>query len=199
MENVKNAAPAAEITSPKLVELVANGTTLANELKKHAYGSKEFNDAISAMLLNEKAIAGEKANIAKAEAEKKLAVLRSEKIAFIGTFESAVLAHAKKATDETTAAKQAAYDALVNLVLPSAAVKSATAKTSEGGTKGAVSETIKAGLIAEMQNGKNATDAVKALQTAAYNNGEGFSRGTTGAVMTQMKKDGIVTDAGLLA
>lgn len=199
MTEVKNAAaPAAEPTSPKLVELKANGKTLASAWQKTEYGTKEFNDAKLAMLQNEKEISAELSAIAKADAEKKLAVLRSEKVAFIATYKAAVLADAKKSNDETKAAEQAAYEALVNLVLPAAAVKSATASSAGGGTKGAVSAEIEAGIIAEMKSGKTATEAVKALQTNAYNNGEGYSRGTTGAVRTQMVKDGKISEAGAL-
>ena len=201
MTEVKNPvapAPVAEPTSPKLTELRANGEKLANAWQKTKYGTKEFNDAKLAMLQNEKEISAELAAIAKVEAEKKLAVLRSEKVAFITTFEAAVLADAKKSTDETKAAKQAAYDALVNLVLPAAAVKTAKIAGEGGGTKGAVSSEIEAAIIAEMRAGKTATEAVKALQTNAYNNGQGYSRGTTGAVRTQMVKDGKISEAGAL-
>lgn len=187
MENNAKIVDVAKIvTSQKLSELKQIGENLATNWQKTKYGSKEFNDAKLAMLQNDKEQILEIAAINKQEAENRLAVLRNERIKFVLDYKnSAIAANIKNASQELKDAEMSAYEALVNLVLPNRQAKQVDGSAKSSGEKrGSVSDTIHSKLVAYINEGKTSTEACKLVVE------EGFSRGTTGAVRTQMVKDG---------
>lgn len=192
------AAPAVEPTSPKLTELNAQLEGLLDAVDNAKRGTPEKKAAILAVFTHEKLIDAEKANIRKTEAENKKQEALNARLAFIQNYKAAVLAAAaKNAPQEAKDAELAAEDVLKN-ELSARYVSSTPAKVKgEGGattgTKGATGADIKASIVEFMTAGQSATEAVK--NTVA----KGFSRGTTGAVRTQMVKDGEITADGKLA
>jgi hypothetical protein len=160
-------------------------------------GSTEAESAMLETYKVKKAIEAEIANIRKAEAE---AVLAEKRSAIVGKLDELLAAHDanlavqadKKASIE---AKNEAYDRLKNVRvelenrllggLSARATATATANSDKpAGTKGQTSKEIHDKLTAYIAGGMTSTEAVKAVIA------EGYSRGTTGAVRTQMVKDG---------
>lgn len=181
------AAPAAEttaapvvkiVTSPKLVELEAKKISLGNELKTKDVGGKDWNDIIEALQTNRKEQAAEIVAINKAEADQRLAELRQERVKFIDDFAAAVLADAKKPTDETKGALQAAKEVLVNLVLPNHAAKKADSGDSSAAPKGEKTAKILAELTSRINAGMTPSAAVKEVVAL------GYAVGTVGSVRT---------------
>lgn len=150
------------------------------------YGSKEYNDAKLALYQTEQLIKGALAAQAKEEAEKKIAMEREKQITLRVNYRAAVLANTgKNANDATAKAEQEAADAIDNQLLAKYAKPAAVKSDGQtAGTRGATSAEIHSKLLAYINGGMTSTEAVKAVIA------EGFSRGTTGAVRTQMVKDG---------
>lgn len=187
MEQNTTTAPVVNIepTSAKLTELKTQAAKIAGDLKGAEFGTPDFQNHLDALLQNKKDIAGEVANIRAEQAAEKLAVLRQERVKFVDDFATAVLADAKKSTDDTKATLQAAKDALINLVLPNHAAKTASAPKEGGGTKGGVSAAIKAEFDSRINAGMSPSDAMKEI--LALKNADGnatYARGTVGTVRT---------------
>lgn len=179
-----------------LIELQNDCKTLAAAWQKLTYGTPEYNDAKLALFKAEKLVDAKLSADKKAVAEQKEAEARQARIQLRTTYGAAILAaNAKGAGQAEKDALTAAEVALDNALLPNH--KSPSAPKSEGstGTRGNVSAEIRSLIIGFMKGGMTATEAVKACQEEA--NG-GHSRGTSGAVRTQMVKDGEIDATGAL-
>ena len=187
MTKVENAAPAAKPapTSENLVQLQNAAKEIGGRLQKAVWGTPEQEAILAELLANKDEQKKEVAAIMKLEAENALALLKAEKIKFVNdAIATAIAASAKNATGEVKQAAQVAYDALVNLVLPT---KPAAAATGGTGTKGAVQAEIRALLIEMVNGGMTLSAATKAVQEPPYNH----TRGTAGTVATILRNEGI--------
>lgn len=202
MESLKTQIAPVVPTSEKLTALNNDRKTKFQEAMALEYGTKEQNDALTAVFKIDGEIRAELSAIKQAEAAAKIAELRNGQIAKLAERDNALRAldavnANKKASDEE---KQAAHDAfnalnepIVNALLSKYAVAKPANVAPDGtakvaGTKGATSATIEGKLMAHINAGKTSTEAVKLVIE------EGFSRGTTGAVRTQMVKDGKIAN-----
>jgi hypothetical protein len=168
-----------EPTSAKLTAIKEAGVVIGAKLKTLEYGTPDFDNCLAEMLQNKKDVAAEVANIRNEQAAEKLAVLRQERVKFIDDYATAVLADAKKSTDETKATLQAAKDALTNLVLPNHAAKTAAPKAEGGAAKGSKTAEIVAHLKSRIDGGMNPTEAVKEVIAL------GYARGSVGTERTK--------------
>lgn len=182
------------LQSETLTTLEAQLLDLETAIDKAERGSQAKKDAVAAYFRHEKLIDAEKANIRKTLADNKKQEELNKRLLFIDNFETAVLAaNVKNAPQEAKDAYLAAKDVLKNELSARYQTSSpAKAATDTTGTKGATSADIEASIVEFMQAGQTATEAVK--NTVA----KGFSRGTTGAVRTQMVKDGKINAEGKL-
>ena len=202
--NATTATPPAQKVweSENLTKLKADKKTAFDVLRKiEDTDSQEWLDAQMEVYKIGKQIEAEIANLKKAEADAILAEKRNERVKLLDNYDSAVLALSNLPKNATAEAKNAAGDAVKNsreiivneLLAKFAGAKPATtatgtATTATGAGRGATGELIKASLLGHIAAGKSNTEAVKA--TIA----EGYTRGTTGAVMTAMKKAGEVAN-----
>jgi hypothetical protein len=179
-------ATEAAATSEKLQQLQQEAAAQWEAIKGLEFGSKEFNDGQLAMFKLQNAIKAEQAAIAAAEANRKAEEARNAKIAIVDNYAAAVLAAAAKgATDEQKAAAAAMREQLVNLVV-GAKVATATKPKGEGegegASKGATAAAIIAEYLSHLNAGMSDTEARKATIAA------GYSRGTTGAVVLDYRR-----------
>lgn len=187
-----------EPTSEKLTALKEQRKVKFTEAMTLEYGTKEQNDALTAVFKIDGEIRAEIAAIKQLEANAKIAELRNERISQLAERDNllraldAVTANKKStpediavATDNFNKANEPILNALLSkyaTVKPAAVAADGTAKPAAA--KGATSQTIEDKLMAYINGGQTPSDAVKSVIA------EGFSRGTTGAVRTQMVKDG---------
>lgn len=186
-------AKPAEPTSPKLEELKKAKTAAMSEAAKAqmAGDEKAAEDKFLEVYKIGEDIKKEIAEIRKHEAE----LLRKEKeAAIVKLFDDAIAAYANhlkvegsKASIEEKNAASNAYkeqrEKVVNRLLGSRPAAATTGKTPTG-TRGATGSAIHQMILDNLAAGMTLTDAKKAIVDA------GYSRGTTGAVATQMIKDG---------
>lgn len=198
MQSANVATVKPEPTSEKLTALRDERKAKFTEAMALEYGTKEQNDALTSVFKIDGEIRAEIANLKQAEVAAKIAELRNGQIAKLAERDAALrnldaVTANKKATEEEKIAANDAFNALnepiVNALLskyatakPAAIAPDGTAKVA--GTKGATSATIEDKLMGYINGGKTPSEAVKLVIE------EGFSRGTTGAVRTQMVKDG---------
>lgn len=186
-----------EPTSEKLVELKkAKAAAYSEGAKLQIAGKeKEAEDKFMEAYKLGEDIKREIAAIKQHEAE----LLKKEKeAAIVKMFDDAISAHdANQAAignkhlsiEEKNAlndAYHAAREAVVNRLLGSRPAGAAKVSTGTG-TKGATGTAIHELIVSGLAEGKSLTEVKKSIVEA------GYSRGTTGAVATQMIKDGEIT------
>lgn len=198
-EPAKVAVPEKVYTSDKLTELQAEEARLWDVVKgllnEGKMGSKEFNDANLAIYKVQADVKAEIANLKNIEQQQILAEKRQARLQLIANRDAARDANMAAQADANMSQedKNAAYDEfkkhneiLENELLakfgtskPSTPAKDGVASpsTPAGGGKGSTGDQIRSRYIALTGGGMTATDAVKTII------GEGFSRGTTGAVV----------------
>lgn len=191
--------PAKVYSSDKLTELKNAKKEAWEKFQKQEFDTPAWHEAQLDVYKIGKQIDGEIALLKKAELDAEIAEKRNVRIALVDNYDTAVLALSglpknatQEAKDAATTAVKAAREIIVNELLaryatskPATATNGTPTNATAGG-RGATGEEIKSKLLAYIAAGKTNTDAVKSVIA------EGFSRGTTGAVMTAMKKAGEV-------
>ena len=189
-------------TSEKLTEIDARIDGLYADLTANIADRTKAQEINMAIFKATQERTAELAAIKKHEADLKLQELRNQRVALVDELlaawdaNTAIQADKKASVEDKNAVYEAfktKKEAVTNELLAKypatkTATVAATGDKPAAGTKGGVSEAIKAILVAELATGKLLKDAKKVAEDA------GHSRGTVGAVATQMVKDGEATN-----
>lgn len=192
MTDVKNPATDAGTTetvkvyeNQKTAELRQKLADLFLSIQKMQPGTPEANNAMLEGFKIQKEIEAEQNAMKRAEGEAKIQELRNQRIGLATAYKDAVLANTGKGkNDETQAAEDAAYEALVNELLSKYAAKTtAPVGDKPAGTKGETSKKILERYQFHLSTGLDSTAAKKAVID------EGYARGTVGAVVLAWEKE----------
>lgn len=212
--------PAPEATEPKAPEVPKTPEQLIEDFKAERAtkwaalkeiedsSSKEFVDGQLEIFKIGSKIKEQEAKIEQAKKEAELQVKRNGRVQLQKDLEAAIRAEVEHrinvfdksektqsdidAMNALTDVTKAAREIVVNELLAKYATSTPSKPATEGSsttpsTGGKIQAEIKEKLLALIGGGKTPTEAVKSLID------EGYSRGTAGAVRTQMVKDGEIT------
>lgn len=199
-EGTGGAATAKVYTSDKLTALNAERKEKFTSVMSLEYGTKEQNDGLTEVFAIDAKIRAEIAALKTAEKEAETAELRNKEVAKLAERDAALVAMnaefaRKGATDDTKAITKEAFDKLNEPIISALLSKfggvkpasvSANGEAKTGGAKGGTSATIRQMILDHVAAGKTPTEACKLIVEA------GYSRGTTGAVRTAMKNEGLI-------
>jgi len=178
-------------TNENLDKLRNEGEEAAAKIQTFKFGSKGYMSAFEAVQAITAKIRAEISSIKKQEIEAakaaKVQAINDQFNAVAEAFEALGVSKANGVPAEVYDAERAAATALLdgckNLVLGQPKQPTATAANDQSSqsSNGASHGNVNAAIISEyveLRKGMNHTEAVKALQSAPYNNGEGFKRGS---------------------
>jgi len=178
-------------TNEALVKLRTEAEAAAAKGQTFKFGTKGYMQSFEAVQAITAKIKAEIAGIKKQEVEAakaaKVQAINDQFEAVAEAFEALGVSKANGVPTEVYDAEKAAATALLdgckNLVLGAPKQPTATAANSDQSSQsnGASHGNVNSAIISEyveLRKGMNHTEAVKALQSAPYNNGEGFKRGS---------------------
>jgi len=180
-------------TNEALVKLRTEAEAAAAKGQTFKFGTKGYMQSFEAVQAITAKIKAEIAGIKKQEIEAakaaKVQAINDQFEAVAEAFEALGVSKANGVPAEVYDAEKAAATALLdgckNLVLGAPKQPTATAansdQSSQSSSNGASHGNVNSAIISEyveLRKGMNHTEAVKALQSAPYNNGEGFKRGS---------------------